>query len=415
MHRLVEAVLPARMGTPFRWLVGSSSVSNLGDGIGARGRTAADRLADPRPVLVARPACSGGCRGCCSASTPGAGRPDRPPDARRRGRPAARRRCSPSSRPLVTGHVNVPSSWWRCSCRDRRDLRRHGHRHAAADGRGEGGPRHRQRPADGRRADDEPAGRTGRRRVVVRGRYGDGRSWRSRSVWHWARSWCRGWASAAVERRVKRSHLGRDILEGLQWTWGNRTVRTLTLTIVTFNITYGAAWSVLVLYATERLGLGALGFGLLTSVRRRGAASSAPRATTGSSATPASRTSCASACIIETFTHLGLALTTTGLGGHGDHVRLRRPRVRLGDDRRAPSACARCRWTSRAAWAASTRSPSSEASSRARLVGGVIASLWGITAPFWFAFVGSAILLALIWPQLGHIAHAGEPSGAEPA
>src|SRR3712207_5402718 len=30
---LVEAVLPARMGTPFRWLVGSSWVGNLGDGI----------------------------------------------------------------------------------------------------------------------------------------------------------------------------------------------------------------------------------------------------------------------------------------------------------------------------------------------------------------------------------------------
>ena len=44
----------------------------------------------------------------------------------------------------------------------------------------------------------------------------------------------------------------------------------------------------------------------------------------------------------------------------------------------------------------------------------MIASLWGITAPFGFAFFGSAILLALIWPQLGYIAHAGEPS-AEPA
>ena len=48
--------------------------------------------------------------------------------------------------------------------------------------------------------------------------------------------------------------------------WGNRAVRTLTLTIVIFNVTFGAAWSVLVLYATERLGLGAVGFGLLTTV-----------------------------------------------------------------------------------------------------------------------------------------------------
>ena len=33
MRRVVEAVLPARMGHPFRWLVGSSWIGNLGDGI----------------------------------------------------------------------------------------------------------------------------------------------------------------------------------------------------------------------------------------------------------------------------------------------------------------------------------------------------------------------------------------------
>ncbi len=38
------------------------------------------------------------------------------------------------------------------------------------------------------------------------------------------------------------------------------------LTIFVFNITFGAAWSVLVLYATQRLGMGAVGFGLLTTV-----------------------------------------------------------------------------------------------------------------------------------------------------
>ena len=65
-----------------------------------------------------------------------------------------------------------------------------------------------------------------------------------------------------ASRRTSR----RDIAEGFRWTWGNPAVRTLTLTIVTFNVTCGAAWSVLVLYATQRLGLGAVGFGLLTTV-----------------------------------------------------------------------------------------------------------------------------------------------------
>jgi hypothetical protein len=34
-----------------------------------------------------------------------------------------------------------------------------------------------------------------------------------------------------------------------------------------------------------------------------------------------------------------------------------------------------------------------------------VARIWGVTAPFWFAFVGSAVILTLIWRELGHIAH----------
>ena len=38
----------------------------------------------------------------------------------------------------------------------------------------------------------------------------------------------------------------------------------------------------------------------------------------------------------------------------------------------------------------------------------MIAGRWGVTAPFWFAFVGSAVFLVAIWRQLLHIAHADE-------
>jgi predicted MFS family arabinose efflux permease len=41
-------------------------------------------------------------------------------------------------------------------------------------------------------------------------------------------------------------------------------------------------------------------------------------------------------------------------------------------------------------------------------IGGVIAERWGLAAPFWFAFVGSALILALIWRALGDIAHADQ-------
>jgi hypothetical protein len=41
-------------------------------------------------------------------------------------------------------------------------------------------------------------------------------------------------------------------------------------------------------------------------------------------------------------------------------------------------------------------------------VGGVLATHYGVTAPFWFAFGGSAVFLALLWGQLTRIAHADE-------
>src|SRR5262245_49666269 len=66
------------------------------------------------------------------------------------------------------------------------------------------------------------------------------------------------------------SGVGRDIIEGIMWTVRHPAVRTLSLTILIFNVTFGAAWSILVLYAQQRLGLGPIGFGLLSTVSAAG-------------------------------------------------------------------------------------------------------------------------------------------------
>lgn len=209
------------------------------------------------------------------------------------------------------------------------------------------------------------------------------------------------------ERTARRSHIRRDIFEGLRWTWANAAVRTLTLTIVTFNVTYGAAWSVLVLYATQRLGLGAVGFGLLTTFAAAGGIFG-----TASYDWLERHVSLADimrvGLVIETFTHLGLALTTTGwvamaimfvFGAHAfvwgttsRAVRMRAVPIELQGR------------------VGSLYSVAVHGGILAGvLIGGVVARLWGITAPFWFAFFGSAILLALIWRELGHIAHTAAP------
>lgn len=206
-----------------------------------------------------------------------------------------------------------------------------------------------------------------------------------------------------VERSGRPSHVLSDIREGFAWLWGNPPVRTLVLTIVTFNVTFGAAWSVLVLYARERLGLDAIGFGLLATViafggivgtlgydwlERRFKLSTLMRV----------------GLAIETLTHLGLALTTSAavamailvvFGAHEFVWGTLSNAVRM----RAVPAELQGR-------IASVYSIAVHGGLLVGLaVGGVLASVAGLTAPFWFGFFGSAFILALIWRALGDIAH----------
>lgn len=55
----------------------------------------------------------------------------------------------------------------------------------------------------------------------------------------------------------------QSITEGMRWLLGHRVVRTLTLTVGLSNIGLGAVFSILVLVANERLGVGPIGYGFL--------------------------------------------------------------------------------------------------------------------------------------------------------
>jgi MFS family permease len=211
-------------------------------------------------------------------------------------------------------------------------------------------------------------------------------------------------------RVVARAPMRHDIATGLRWVVHNAAVRTLVLTILTFNITFGAAWSVLVLYARERLGLGALGFGLLTTV-------SAIGGFIGTTAYGAitRRVSLGNimraGLIIETFTHLALALTRTpavamviflAFGAHAFIWGATSITVR---QRAVPNEL-----QGRVAGVNSLGTFGGLVIGAA--IGGPIAAHWGITAPFWFAFVGSAVFVVGIWGQLSHIAHQDEETAA---
>ncbi len=204
-----------------------------------------------------------------------------------------------------------------------------------------------------------------------------------------------------------------DAVEGIRWTARHAAVRTLVLTIFTFNITFGAAWSVLVLYSIRRLGLGEVGFGLLTTVSAAGG-----MAGTLAYGWITRRISLGNlmriGLVIETLTHLALAVTTTAwvamviffvFGAHAfvwgtTSVTVRQRAVPTRLQGRVGSVNSLGTFGGLVVGAG---------------IGGLLAREWGVTAPFWFAFAGSAVFVVLIWRQLRHIAHTDEsPMVEEP-
>lgn len=203
----------------------------------------------------------------------------------------------------------------------------------------------------------------------------------------------------------RNSKIRAEIHEGYQWLRGNGPVRTLALIILSFNITWGAAWSVLVLYALHHLHMSKLGYGLLTTSSAVGGVVAIVLYRRLEERWPLANIM--RVCLtLEVCTHLSLALTSTGwialvimfVFGAYAFVWL------------TVSTTVRQRAVPR------------ELQGRVgsiyliglfgglvigQILGGAIAQHWGVVAPFWFAFVGSGLTLAVVWRQIGTIAHAG--------
>ena len=195
----------------------------------------------------------------------------------------------------------------------------------------------------------------------------------------------------------------RDIAEGVRWLAAHPAMRTLVITIVAFNVTYGAAWSVLVLYVRDQLGMGEIGYGIITAaaavggivgtvayeaLTRRFSLSDLMRA----------------GLLIETATHLSLALTRSpiiALGVFfvfGAHAFVWGTTATTIRQRAVPDELyGRVTGVYRVGIFGGLVAGAP--------IGGFLAREYGITGPFWFGFIGSAILVALLWRQFSHIAH----------
>jgi MFS family permease len=216
----------------------------------------------------------------------------------------------------------------------------------------------------------------------------------------------------AVARETSGRSMRHDVAEGMRWLWGHAPVRTLALTLTAFNVTFGAAFSVYVLYAHERLGLGEVGFGLLMTVGAVGSL-------VGSTAYQwlEKRFTMAQlmriGLVVETVTHLVLALTTTAwvaglmMAIFGVHAMVWGSTSTTVRQRAVPEHL-----LGRVTSVYLIGSVGGLA--LGSLIGGVIAQRWGVLAPFWFGFVGSAILTVTMWRSFAQIAHAAEVGPEQP-
>ncbi|MCR2785069.1 MULTISPECIES: MFS transporter [unclassified Microbacterium] len=194
------------------------------------------------------------------------------------------------------------------------------------------------------------------------------------------------------------------IREGLRWLRGNAPVRTLVLIILVFNVTWAAPWSILVLYATEYLDMGALGFGALTTASALGGL--VGTACFGWLERHVSFATLMRVCLsLEVLMHLAFALTTVpavafglmfGFGAYAFvwgtiSTTVRQRLVPLHLQGRIASVNMVGVFGGLVI---------------GQLLGGLIAQAWGLTAPWWFAFAGSAVTLLLVWRSISHIAAA---------
>ena len=213
----------------------------------------------------------------------------------------------------------------------------------------------------------------------------------------------------AVREHVD-THVRQDIVEGMRWLAGNGPVRTLALVIVAFNITWAAPWSVLVIWALQRVGVDEAGFGLLTTASALGGLLGTFAYGRIEKRVPLA-TLMRAVLLCEVVFHLAMANTSSPYAAYplmfffGAYAfvwgtlsnAVRQRAVPTEFQGRVGSVYMLCVMGGMLIGS---------------LLGGLIAQQWGVAAPWWFAFAGSGLTLALVWRQLGHIAHHDEVVGA---
>ncbi|MGX1793522.1 MFS transporter [Microbacterium sp. NPDC055312] len=211
-------------------------------------------------------------------------------------------------------------------------------------------------------------------------------------------------ARQPVPPRAEPTRVRHDIGQGLRWAWRNKPVRTLIVIILAFNVTWAAPWGILVLYATEHLGMGPVGFGALTTASAVGGLLGT--LSFGWLERHVSFATIMKVCLtLEVVMHLAFALTTNGvvalviMFGFGAYAFVWGTISTTVRQRLVPHEL-------QGRVASVNMVGVFGGMVLGQALGGLIAQAWGLTAPWWFAFAGSALTLALMWRQISNIAAA---------
>ncbi|MEW2517931.1 MFS transporter [Actinacidiphila alni] len=210
----------------------------------------------------------------------------------------------------------------------------------------------------------------------------------------------------------QRPSVRADIAVGVRWLWHEPTIRTMAVALCLMNVTLTSGFSILVLYARDRLGIGDIGFGLLLSASAVGGvfgAMWAPRLQSRFRAATLLRVG----LIVETCTHVGLALSSLAwvsaavlvvFGVHSSVFAGVETTIR---QRRVPEAL-------RGRVQSVFMMLAIGGNALGALLGGPLARWRGVTAPFWFAAAAMAVVTAMAWAPFGRNLASGPASPHNP-
>jgi MFS family permease len=196
-----------------------------------------------------------------------------------------------------------------------------------------------------------------------------------------------------------RGSLRGEIAEGLRWLWRHRLLRTLAVSMGIGNIAFCAAFAVFVLYCRQRLGVTDVGYGMLLTAFAVGglfgtAIAAKLAGAFGSSAV------LRAGLAVEVVTHVTLAVTTTPWVAVGILVLFSIHAMVWGvivSSIRQRVVPARLRGRVGSGYALLDLGGAALGS----LLGGLLASVWSITTPFWIAAAAMTVIAACAWRPLG--------------